>query len=147
MAQQFVKKSPVEQFESEQLPVGWPWRFFSISLVIFLAIIFVYLGLIFGYEPYLNSEIQKIDDQINKILEAVSKEEQEKFIRFYSRLTNLKNLLDNHAAASKIFPLLEKITNQKVSYNSFNLRVPERELELEGSADSYVVLGEQLESL
>jgi len=145
MPQQF-KQNPLEQFESENLSVGWPWRFFSVALIIFSAALLVYLGLIFGYQPYLRSQLQETDNQINQLLGTVSKEDQENFIRFYSQLVNLKNLLDNHIESSKLFPLVEKITNKKIYYNNFNLRVPERELELEGRAESYAVLGEQLES-
>lgn len=146
MPQKFVQ-NPLEQFEPENLPVGWPWRFFSVALIIFSSALLVYLGIIFGYQPYLRAQIQETDKQISQLLETVSKEDQENFTRFYSQLVNLKNLLDNHIESSKLFPFLEKITNKKVSYNNLNLRVPERELELEGLAESYAALGEQLESL
>lgn len=139
-------QNPLNQFESENLPVGWPWRFFSASLIIFFAVLLVYLGLVFGYQPYLRSQIQEMDNQINQLLGTVSKEDQENFTQFYSQLVNLKSLLDNHAESSKLFPLLEKITNKKVYYTNLNLRIPERELELEGLTESYAVLGEQLES-
>ena len=145
MPQQFTQNS-LSRFESENLPVGWPWRFFSVSLIIFLTSLLIFFGLTLGYGPYLRSQILETDAKMNQLLETVSKEDQEKFAQFYSQLVNLKNLLDNHIASSKIFPWLEKITNQKVYYSNFNLRVPEKELELEGLADSYAVLGEQLEA-
>lgn len=138
--------NPLNQFESENLPVGWPWRFFSVSLIIFLAATLFFFGLSLGYEPYLNSKIREMDANIDQLLGIISREDQEKFAQFYSQLANLKTILDDHILSSKIFPLLEKITNQKVYYNNLNLRVPERELELEGFADSYGVLGEQLEA-
>ena len=145
MPQQF-NQNPLNQFESEQLAVGWPLRFFSISLVIFSAAILFYLGLVFGYETFLNSKIESIDDEINQLVGAVSKEDQEKFADAYSKIANIKNLLESHAQSSKLFPLLERITNKKVYYTTANLKVPEQELELEGTADSYNVLAEQLES-
>lgn len=145
MPQQF-KQNPLEQFEPENLSVGWPWRFFLTSFFIFLAAMLVYLGLVFGYEPYLQSQIEKQDQEINSLAQTVSKSDQDKFIQFYSQISNLKKLLENHILASKIFPFLEKNTNQKVYYKVFNLKVPEYELELEGVAESYAVLAEQLES-
>lgn len=141
-----ISQKLLNQYEPENLPVGWPWRFFSVSLMIFLAAVLVFLGLSLGYEPYLNSQIKETDAQIDQLLGIVSGEDQEKFAQFYSQLANLKSILDEHILSSKIFPLLEKITNQKVYYNNLNLRVPEKELELEGFADSYEVLGEQLEA-
>lgn len=145
MPPQFTQ-NPLNQFESENLPVGWPWRFFSVSLIIFLAAVLVFVGLSLGYEPYLNSQIRETDAKIDQLLGIVPKEDQEKFAQFYSQLANLKSILDEHILSSKIFSWLEKITNQKVYYNNLNLRVPEKELELEGFADSYGVLGEQLEA-
>ena len=145
MPQQFVQ-NPLEQFEPERLPVGWPWRFFSVSLIIFSATLLLYLGLVFGYKPFLNSSIQKKDAEISKISQTVTKEDQEQFIKFYSQLANLKLLLDNHSVSSKVFPALEQMTNKKVFYKSANLKVPERELELDGVAESYGVLSEQLEA-
>jgi hypothetical protein len=145
LPQQFIK-NPLEQFESEKLAVGWPWRLFTISLIIFGVILFVYFGLIIGYEPYLQSKIQEKDGELNQLAQIVSKEDQEKFIGFYSQLTNLKTLLEKHIAVSKLFPLLERITNQKVYFSGANLKTLERELELEGFAESYGILGEQLES-
>ena len=145
MPQQFTQ-NPLNQFESENLPVGWPWQFFSVSLIIFLTSLLIFLGLTLGYGPYLRSQILETDDKINQLLETVSKKDQERFAQFYSQLVNLKNLLDNHILSSKVLPWLEKITNQKVYYTNATIKVPEHKLELEGIAESYGVLGEQLEA-
>ena len=145
MPRPFAQNS-LEQFEPESLPVGWPWRFFSVSLIIFSATLLVYLGLVFGYKPFLNSNIQTIDAEIGKLSQTVTKEDQEQFIKFYSQLTNLKLLLDNHSVSSKVFSALEQMTNQKVFYRSATLKIPEQELELDGVAESYGVLSEQLEA-
>ena len=145
MPQQFVQ-NPLEQFEPEKLPVGWPWRFFSVSLIIFSATLLLYLGLAFGYKPFLNSSIKEKDDEMGKLSQTVNKQDQEQFIKFYSQLANLKILLDSHSVSSKVFSALEQMTNQKVFYKSANLKVPERELELDSVAESYGVLSEQLEA-
>ena len=145
MPQQFIQ-NPLNQFETEHLPIGWPWRFFSVSLIVFAASIFVYAGMVFGYEPYLINKIAKQDQAINELAESVSADERDQFARFYSQIVNLKNLLDNHVASSKIFPFLESVTNKKVYYATANLKTAERELELDGAADNYQVLSEQLES-
>ena len=79
-------------------------------------------------------------------LQRLSKGSPQKFTQFYSQLVNLQNLLGNHIAASKAFPILERITSHKVYYRSVDLKIPERQLELDGIAESYEVLGEQLES-
>lgn len=145
MPQQF-HQNPLEQFEPEKLPVGWPWRLFTASFVIFLAAALTYVGLIWGYEPYLNSQIKKRDIEIEQLAQTVSKEKQEEFIRFYSQMSNLKELLNKHNLASKAFSLLEKMTNQKVYYTNAYLKVDERTIEVDGVSDSYGVLAEQLEA-
>src|SRR3989338_3259204 len=145
MAQQFAQNIR-EQFEPENLPVGWPWRLFSVSLIIFLATVISYLGLVFGYEPFLVSKISEIDQEFEQLAQSVPKEDQEKFSQFYSQLANLKSLMENHIVSSRVFPLLEQITNKKIYYASADLKISERKLELEGVADSYEILSEQLES-
>ncbi|MEK9170109.1 MAG: hypothetical protein AAB674_00485 [Patescibacteria group bacterium] len=145
MPQQFAQ-NPLNQFEPEKLPVGWPWRLFSASFVVFLTALLIYLGLVVGYEPYLNSRIQQKEAEIQNLAQTVSNEDRDKFIGFYSKLDNLKNILDSHVFSSKIFPQLEKITNQKVFYSGASLKVSARELQVDGVAENYGVLGEQLES-
>ena len=145
MPQQFAQ-NPLNQFESEQLPVGWPWRLLSVSFIIFLVAILTYFGLAVGYSPYLNSRIEKKEAEIDQLAQSVSKEDRDKFIGFYSQLSNLKDLLDNHIFTSRIFPQLEKITNKKVYFIVANLKAQTNELELEGIADNYGILGEQLEA-
>ena len=145
MPQQFVQ-NPLEQFEPEKLSIGWPWRFFSVSLIIFSATLLLYLGLFFGYKPFLNSSIKEKDGEISDLSQTVNAQDQEQFIKFYSQLVNLKILLGNHLISSKVFPILEQMTNQKIFYKSANLKIPEQELELDGVAESYGVLSEQLEA-
>ncbi len=135
----------MDQFESERLPVGWPWRFFMVSFVIFLASILVYLGLAFGYEPFLDSQIQKVEDEINARAASVSKENQDKFIQVYSQMINIKSLLDAHIFPSSVLTLLEQKTHPRVYFIGANLKSAERELELDGSAANFSALAEQLE--
>ncbi|MDO8429917.1 MAG: hypothetical protein Q7S73_00945 [bacterium] len=145
MPQQFIQ-NPLNQFEPERLPVGWPWRMFTVSLIILFASVLTYFGLVFGYEPFLNSKIQAADSELTGLSKVITKEDRDQLAQFYSQLVNLKNLLDNHIISSKLFPLLEKITNQKVYYRNANFNVTEGKLELEAVAQSFNVLSEQLES-
>ena len=135
-----------EQFEPERLPVGWPWRLFTITLVIFLGILLSYLGLTFGYEPFLLSQIEEKESAISQLAVSVSREDQDKLVSFYSQLINLKTLLDNHGLPSKLFSFIEQITHRRVVYTNATAKVTERQLELSGIAESYAVLAEQLES-
>ncbi len=133
-----------EIFLREHLTVGWPWRMFVFALVMFLIAIFSYLGLTFGYEPYLQSSTVNVESELNSLALQVSSDSQKSFVKFYSQIANLKSLLGKHVITSKIFPLLEAYTHQRVVYSAVTLVVEEHTLRIEGFAESYQVLAAQL---
>ena len=138
-------KNITEQFmEPEKLPVGWPWRLFLFSLVFFALVLFIYFGMIWGYQPYLKSERQSFDKKITEIGGAVSETDRANFVNFYSQLVNLQSLLNNHIKGSNIYTFLEKNTNQGIYYEGASLSVTEHFLRLEGVARSYDNLVQQL---
>jgi len=139
-------KNIIEKFDKEELSVGWPWRFLLISLVSFGIALFIYLGLFFGYRSYLNQQISKKDAEIAQLAATVPKEDQERLVKFYSQLQNLKSLLDQHIINSKILPFLEKNTNRRVFYPKLEADIRRRTLNLEGVAESFEVLAQQLEA-
>lgn len=143
MPQQFVQ-NPLDQFEPEKLPIGWPWRLFLVTLIIFAFSVLSYIGLAFGYGPYLSSQIESKRTELSQL--AISQEDRRILGHASSLLANLENILDNHILSSKLFPVLERVTNQRVYYTNANLKVPQRELELRGFAESFEVLAQQLEA-
>ncbi len=144
MPQQFVQNT-MDRFQGERLPVGWPWRFLMVSFVIFLTSILVYLGLAFGYKPFLNRAIKEKDAQIFEQASSLKKEDQEKLIQVYSQMINIKGLLDGHIFPSGIFSLLEQKTHPKVYFMGVDFKSSGRALELDGLAANFSVLSEQLE--
>lgn len=130
----------------EDLPIGWPWRFFLFSLLVAITAAIVYGGLAFGYKPFLNVQIKEQEAAIEQLSQVVPKKEQESFLAFYSQLVNLQNILTNHAAISKTFPFLQLNTNKQVFYTAIDLRVPERRLGLEGFASNYGIFSQQLQA-
>ena len=145
MAQQFVQ-NPMNQFEAERLPVGWPWRFFMFAFIVFLASILVYLGLVFGYEPFLNNQINAVDQQISQASAVVPQADQNKFVQVYSQIINLQSLTANHVFASNSLKLLETVTDPQVYFTGATLKTDQRTLDLDGVAASFPVLAEQLEA-
>jgi Tfp pilus assembly protein PilN len=141
--QQFVQ-NPLNQFESERLPVGWPWRLFAAAFAVFLATFLSYAGIVFGYQPYLRDQIQQKTNEIEQLSETIPKADQEQFINFYSQLVNLKNILDNRTLASPLFAFLERETHPRVYFANANMKFREGELELNGLAESYTAVTEQL---
>lgn len=138
-------QSVAEKFmEPEKLPVGWPWRLLIFSIIFFLLVLFIYLGIIWGYQPYLWSQKQSLDKKINEIGGTISEADRENFINFFSQLINIQTLLNTHVKGSNIYSFLEKNTNQGVYYEGADLSVTEHSLRLEGVARSYDNLVQQL---
>jgi Tfp pilus assembly protein PilN len=142
--QQFVQ-NPLNQFEPERLPVGWPWRLFIAAFGVFLATVLGYVGILFGYQPYLRNQIQQKTNEIEQLSETIPKADQDQFINFYSQLVNLKNILDSHVMASPLFSFLERTTHPRVYFANASMKFREGELELNGLAESYAAVTEQLE--
>ncbi len=135
-----------EKLGPERVVVGWPWRLLLFSLLVLVTVAVLYVGLDFGYKIYLNAQIRARDAAIDKLSQSIPKEEQDKFINFYSQLANLRYLLDSHIITSRIFPFLEANTNRLVYYNFVDMKLKESRLDLEGVAQSYGIFSQQLEA-
>ncbi len=131
-------------FEPEKLPVGWPWRLFLFSVLLFVLILFIYFGILWGYRPYLNSQKQSLDQKVNEIGGTISKTDRENFVNFYSQLVNLQSLLNSHIKGSNIYNFLEANTNEGVYYDGAELSAADRLIRLDGMAKSYDNLFQQL---
>ncbi len=128
----------------ERLQVVLPWKLFSLSFFIFIGAIVVYLGMNFGYVPYLNTQIKNIDKDIESLSQSVGEQEKNELINFYSQLVNINKLIDSQAKASAVLSFLEKNTHKKVRYTSLAFDAKSDELRISGVASSYEVISEQL---
>jgi hypothetical protein len=128
----------------ERLPVGWPWRLFVFTLVLLALAFLIYLGLDFGYKAYLNKSIDGLNSTLNSLSFQVAPTEREGFITFYSQLSNLQKLLASHIISSKVFPVLEGLTDQRVAYSTLNVSVVDRTVTVDGVAKDYAALASQL---
>ncbi|MSR73819.1 MAG: hypothetical protein EXS60_02085 [Candidatus Pacebacteria bacterium] len=135
-----------ERMKSEDLPVGWPWRFLMFTVLIAVTVGVGCVGLTFGYEPLLESRLAGQEKALKDLGKIIPVKQQDEFVRFYSQLANLGTLLSSHVTASPLFGVLESRTNGSVSYAAMELRVPERKIVLEGSAANYQRFAEQLQS-
>lgn len=124
--------------------VGIPWKIFLFALIVFGTVAAGYAGLTLGYKPYVASKLADVNSQIDSLAAAIPEKDQQSLIQFYSQIVNLKALLDKHVVTSRVPAFWEARTNARVSYTAARLDVPRRELQLEGIADSYTTLTEQL---
>ena len=133
-----------EEFSAEKIPVGWPWRLLLISFVLLGLSILTYAGLTYGYQPYLKTSLNKVDNQINDLANQVNVEDQEKLLTFYSQVINLKDILDRRVFSSKIFPFLEKNTDPSIYFTSADFSAVNKNLKLKGMTSSFGNLMQEL---
>lgn len=130
-----LPQQAIEQLAREPVRTpGWSGRLLMFSSTIFLISLFVYLGIRFGYGPYLNAQVKELDVKIASFAEQIPVSEQEKIINFYSQLVNLRKILDNYPFTSRLIGWLEKNTEVNVYFTKFRFNVASRELELAGQA-------------
>lgn len=122
---------------------GWSSRLLMLSGTIFFVSVFVYFGLVFGYKPYLENQVQKLNDQIQSFSQKISVEDQENIVRFYSQSTNLKTLLGNHVTPSPILRWLEQNTHTGVFFTRFVLNTNQNQLSLSGAGRTAADAGAQ----
>lgn len=125
-----------EQFISEPVNVGLPWRLMIFTFVLFLFSIFIFIGLKFGYISYLNNQIDATDQQMEELAAQVSEGEKEKFLTFYSQLVNLQEVLDRRQFSQNIFSFMEGQTLGSVYYTSAEYNQNRLNLVLSGRAES-----------
>lgn len=123
---------------------GWSGQLLIFSSTVLFISLFVYFGLVYGYEPYLNSSAKKLQDQIQSFSQQITAVEQAELANFYSQLANLKLLLANHVFSSQIFAWLEKNTQANTYYDKFDLNITNNQLLLGGIGKTMEDVDQQL---
>ena len=141
---QYSQNASDQIMKTGSIGSGLPWRLLIFSIFVFFLAILTYVALSFGYSGYLESQITTKDQEISDLAKKITPESQSAFIDFYSRLSNYKNISDNHILNTKIFPILEKDTIPSVYYTSADLSVTNLTLVLSGSALDFDSLSQQL---
>lgn len=129
---------------TEKIPIGWPWRLLLFSLFVFIISIFIYFGLRYGYQSYLDGRSDNLDAELKTLGQQVSSVDQERFINFYSQLVNLKKVLSDHPFGSNAFMFLERNTINEVYFTEAVLKPGERNLVLKGFSSNFENLSAQL---
>lgn len=123
---------------------GWSWRLFSFSILILIIVTVIFLGIQIGYKPFLNSQIGKLDSQLEEFEGRISVQDQQSFINFYSQIVYLREILDTHVFFSPFFNLLEANTHNGIYFTAIDYDFSENKVSLEGRANSFEALGQQL---
>ena len=96
---QYDQKSE-EILAPEASAMGWPWKIFLTMSTACGIVVAGYLGLTFGYKPYLETKIEGVKTDIDNLAKSLPLQEQQKFLKFYSQIVNVKALLDSHVAVA-----------------------------------------------
>jgi Tfp pilus assembly protein PilN len=122
---------------------GWSLGIVTFSGgTLFLAVV-VYLGLAFGYGPYLDAQITQLNAQLDTLAKTISPDDQARLVTFYSEIANLKTVLNNHVAFSRFLAWLEKNTEANVYYSRASFST-ENQVLLSGFAKNEADVNQQL---
>ena len=126
--------------------IGFLWSLMRFLFLVFLVLLLSYVGLAFGYTPFVERQIAKREADIEALSGRVPQAEQEDLLRFYFQIADLQDILKNHVGGSKAFSFLEGKTHSQVFFTSAVLSTAEQRLTLEGIAPSYAAVTEQLQA-
>jgi hypothetical protein len=134
----------VEQLNqgSERTP-GWSSGIILFSGSILFIILFIYAGLRFGYEAYLNAQISSLNGQAQKMGQSVSASDEASLVTFYSQISNLESLVKGHVFFSQFLTWLERNTEVNVNYTSMSFAAG-NQVTLAGMAKTSADVSEQM---
>lgn len=137
-----------ELSKQREAAAGWPWRLMTLSLIILLAVVAVYVGMRFGFEEvYLKRALSQEEAEFSATFKSVSPEEQKDVFNFYSQLSNIDILLKKQGKATPYFSLIEQHTLKTITYATMDIRSTDRSVVmlLAGKTSSYSSIVQQLE--
>lgn len=98
---------------------GWSSGILLFSGSILAIVLVTYLGLVFGYEPYLNAQIKTAEGQASQLGQSISASDQANLVAYYSEVANLHTLIGGHVFFSQVLTWLENNTEANVYYGNF----------------------------
>lgn len=141
---QQVNRQVSEEFLTEKLPVGWPWKILVSGVFLFSLTVFIYIALQFGYSAYLSAEEKKVDTLTTQLEKQVTAEDRTSFVNFYSQVVNLKQVLSQHLFSYNVFSFLEKSTLPTITYTSAAMDNDAHSLTVEGVANAFDAVAGQV---
>ncbi len=124
----------------------FPWRILVISLVVFVLTAIIYIGIEFGYKPYLEKQIKDVEASSLALEKQIDEKQRNDLIDFYSQLYNIKSLSASHVYPYTTFEYLEKNTNPLIKINAMQINVLGREMKMDALASDYDAMIGQIAS-
>ncbi len=143
MADFLLKKESSSSFISSiQIQKGASLAFYG-SLTAFCFVLAGYGGLVFTNRSQLQTQ-GDLGVQIRAKEAELRPELINQIFILESRLKNMQTVLNGHVFTLNILKLLELNTLPRVRFNSFNLTVESRKIDMTGEASSYAVVTDQI---
>jgi hypothetical protein len=101
--------SPTLTQAKQSASTGTPWRLLILALVLFGLSILIWVGMEFGYKPYLNNQILQTDTKIEQLAESLKDGEEKDVVELYSQLYNIDALYKSHIYPSRVFSFIESV--------------------------------------
>lgn len=141
---------PVPQLGIDQLSQraprspAWFGQLIMFAATLFVITLAIFLGIRFGYQPYLNSRIAGLNARIAQFGQEVPVAEQDRIAQFYSQVVNLRGLLGKHVATSGFLVWLERTTVRDVALTKVHLNVTNRQVAISALARTMPDVASQL---
>ncbi len=113
---------------------GWYGELLMFSGTLLFIAILVYVGIAYGYKPYLERQVADLNTQIATFSEQIPEQDQQQFLGFYSQLVNTQRLLAQHVMGSGFFNWLESNTSPNVYYTKLDMNTANNQVGLAGTA-------------
>lgn len=107
---------------------GWSGRLLIFAVTVLVIVVVLYLGLLFIYQPYLDKQVQALNQQIQNFAKELPSDDQAKTVTFYGQLDNIHTLLGQHVLPSGVMGWLEQHTLPSVYYSRVSLNSSTRKL-------------------
>jgi hypothetical protein len=122
-------------YNPEKTPGAFSQLMMLAASLLLLAV-FLWIGMVYGYKPYLNGQLDQVNQKIDEFAKQIPADQQERIATLYSQLVNLKKVLVNHSATSPFFDWLAKNTLPGVYFVKASVSASGAEAVLQGAARS-----------
>lgn len=134
-------------FVPDSLRSKYPWRAMLLGMNVFALVVLTYLGMEFGYKLYLNSRIEKLDQQAAALDAQISSVQQDSLLLFHSQIATLEYLLKNHPRLTGILGAVESSTLPEVYYKNIEEKTDERSIVVSGIGVDVLAVAQEARKL
>lgn len=115
---------------------AWFGQLMAFAITLLALSVVVFLGITFGFRPYLENRVTALDQEIQDFTRKVPEQEQKDIATFYSQLANIRTVLGKHTATGAFMTWIEGGTTQQVQLTKVAFNAGSRQVQVTGIARS-----------